>query len=405
VGRIADELIRLGIIEEMSGSADEAPRHGTRAKAGRPGRVLSLNRSEPRFLGIHLDVSETRFSLMPVFPRRQDQWDLVLPTPGNHEEWARLLCEADRQLKNHDLLGIILCVPGIVDEAAGRVLFSPNLHWTERVLLPATLHERWALPIVMIQELRALALGHKVVKGEDEDFLAVDLGEGVGSAAIVGGRLYASQSPVSGELGHTPVHGNRRSCGCGAIGCIETLISRRGLLRSWTEAETGARPTLEALRSRIQQHGIPEWLAETIDAAGAIIGGALNMMGLRKLIVSGVLNELPESVHQQFESAVLKAALWQRFGEITCSFAPRHHTAGMVAVGLDRLVIPAAAGTSLTHLPGETSSKQPVPSTPQPDGAPRRGARAGHGADLPVEMEDRRRTGSPADPRAGARRH
>ena len=96
VGRIADELIRLGIIEERSGSADEAPRHGTRAKAGRPGRVLSLNRSEPRFLGIHLDVSETRFSLMPVYPQGQDQWDLVLPTPGNHDEWARRLCESSQ---------------------------------------------------------------------------------------------------------------------------------------------------------------------------------------------------------------------------------------------------------------------------------------------------------------------
>jgi len=360
VGRIADELLRWGIVEELEGRSGGGARSGTRSKAGRPGRVLSLNRSRRRFLGIHLDVRETRFSMMPACPRAADQWDLVLPTPGTPREWRSLLGEASSRLHSDDLLGVILCVPGIVDESAGRILFSPNLHWTEKARLSDALREFWSQPIVMIQELHALALGHRLLQRGDEDFLAVDLGDGVGSASVVSGRLYSSRSPVSGELGHTPVRGNTRRCGCGGIGCVETLISRSGLFRSWAEASPEATRDLPDLSRHVQDNGVPDWLIDTLEAAGAVVAGALNVMGLRRLIVSGVLNELPQAVQERFASAVSQGALWGRFGEISCTFAPRHHTAGMVAVGLDRLVAPATREMS----PTVTSHEAARPLTP-----------------------------------------
>ncbi len=353
VGKIVDELIRLGIVEEVGEPTTGFAPPAGRSKAGRPARLLSLNASTPRFLGIHLDVRETRFARMPVQPRSTDQWDLVLPTATSHAGWSQLLRQARKHLGSLDLLGVILSVPGIVDDSSGRVLFSPNLHWIEKIFLPDTLHEIWPLPIVMIQELQAMALGYRTLDRSDEDFLAVDIGEGVGAAAVVAGRLYSSQLPFSGELGHTPVAGNERTCGCGATGCLETLISRRGLLQSFA-AESGLpEPALDALGLRIRQQGIPRWLVQTLDAAGAAMGSALNVMGLRKVVVSGVLNDLPDQVHTQLQAAITRASLWQRFGEISCTLSPRHHTAGMVAAGLDRLVMPATPDAPWVHLPGE----------------------------------------------------
>jgi hypothetical protein len=32
--------------------------------------------------------------------------------------------------------------------------------------------------------------------------------------------------------------------------------------------------------------------------------------------------------------------MWARFGRVECISAPRHRTAGLVAVGIDRLVVP-----------------------------------------------------------------
>jgi len=356
VGKITDDLVRMGILEEVGesmGATGSPPAHaGPRARAGRPGRTLRFNPTRPRFLGIHLDVSETRFALMPACPRSPDAWDLILPTPSNREAWHGVLLQAAAHLDTRDLLGAVLCVPGIVDEATGGVLFSPNLHWTENLSLPGVLHEVWPIPAVLIQELRALALGHQHLDASTEDFLAVDIGEGVGSAAVVGGELYASQLPMSGELGHILVADNTRPCGCGAIGCLETLISSRGLKDSFAAATGHSDATLQDLNHHIGRHGIPSWLAEALTAAGRVIAGALNVLGVRKVVVTGVLNELPGEVCRELDHQIRRGAMWERFGTVCCLFAPRHHTAGMVAAGLDRLVVPADRQASLAHMPG-----------------------------------------------------
>lgn len=356
VGKIADDLIRQGIVEEITPSTevrgDSAVQPEARLKAGRPGRAMRLNRTRPRFLGIHLDIQETRFSLMPVHPQPQDEWQFTTPTPRNRDAWLKVLKDAEAQLNTNDLLGVILCVPGIVDDDTGKVVFSPNLHWTEHASLPTLLHEVWELPVVLVQELRALALGHRTFDASGEDFMAVDMGEGVGAAAVVNGRLYTTQLPMSAELGHTPVHGNERVCGCGATGCLETLISRSGLLQSFSEASGLPDVDLEQLKQHLASEPAPAWLSETLDVAGTIIAGALNVLGMRKVVVTGVFNELPEGVHKHLARTISKGALWERFGEIECVFAPRHHTAGMIAVGIDRIVMPADPAIPFAHVPG-----------------------------------------------------
>jgi predicted NBD/HSP70 family sugar kinase len=303
-----------------------------------------------------MDVRETRFSLMPVHPQPRDHWDWIVPTPSSLNAWRVLVKRAKGELITRDLLGIILCVPGIVDEAAGNVLFSPNLHWTEGVSLPASFHDVWHLPVVVVQELRSLALGHKTLDTSGEDFLAVDIGEGVGAAAVVGGMPYATQLPMSGELGHTQVQGSRRTCGCGAVGCLETMISRRGLLESFSESFAQREVDLAGLARHIDAQGVPPWLADTLHGAGTVIAGAINVMGIRKVVITGLLNDLPECVHARLAESISGGSLWERFGKISCVFAPRHHTAGMVAVGLDRVVMPHDPGMPQAHLPGTAGS-------------------------------------------------
>jgi predicted NBD/HSP70 family sugar kinase len=146
---------------------------------------------------------------------------------------------AAKKLRSHNFLGVVLSVPGVVDEASNRILFSPNIHWSESVNLAAVIRKIWKVPVLLVQEERALALGHHLANPDCEDFLLVDFGEGVGGAIIVEGKPLANPLPICGEIGHTPVPGNIRCCGCGAVGCMETLISLRGLLESFSAATSG----------------------------------------------------------------------------------------------------------------------------------------------------------------------
>lgn len=343
-GKITTELLRLGILQE-AGSAAEANlnTNGATSRLGRPGQLLRLNERQPRFLTIELGVSETCLSALPVAVQLEDCWARSFPTPKTPAAWLAALKSAAQGLVDSQIWGILVSVPGIVDETAGKVIFSPNLHWLEKVDLPALVRTLWELPVLLVQEIRALALGHLTAQPGGEDFLLIDFGQGVGGAVVLDGELFSHPIPLSGEFGHTPVAGNLRRCGCGAQGCLETLVSERGLLESFAAAErtrrAGARPTWKAFASRVCEAGLDAWLAETLDATAIIVAGALNVLGVRRLVITGRLSELPSCV-SYLSSAVSRGAMWGRFGEIVLQTAPHRRAAGLIAAGIDRLVLP-----------------------------------------------------------------
>jgi predicted NBD/HSP70 family sugar kinase len=149
---------------------------------------------------------------------------------------------------------------------------------------------------------------------------------------------------LSGEFGHTPINGNRRPCGCGALGCLETLVSERGLLESFSaqmekRGRGGSRPVWKALVARVESAGIDPWLQETLEQTARVIAGSLNVLGVRRLVITGSLTEVPAGI-DLLTAEIRKGALWGRFGELRCETAPHRRAAGLVAAGIDRLVLP-----------------------------------------------------------------
>jgi predicted NBD/HSP70 family sugar kinase len=340
-GKIVDELLAVEVLEEIEVSEINGAEAGLR---GRPGRKLRLNQLSSRLLAIQLGLQETTVARLSLGIADADEWHFTF-TLGENESrparaWEKSLRAAAKEIGGKDFLGVLLSVPGIVDEAANRILFSPNIHWSERADLAKIVRRIWNLPVLLVQEERALALGHHLANPGCDDFLLVDFGEGVGGAIIVEGKPLSNSLPISGEIGHTPVLGNRRKCGCGATGCMETLVSLRGLLESFATATHGKKNSWAQLREHISAHGIEPWLAHSLDAAATAIAGSLNVIGLRRVVITGSLTELPPSVLAHLSRAVQNGSMWAKFGEVECLAAPRRRTAGLVGVGLDRLIVP-----------------------------------------------------------------
>lgn len=345
VGKVADELIAAGVVEEQGAvvAAERMSADGG-AVVGRPARPLRLERRTPRFVALQLGVRHTRLAALPVAGPTDERWPVRFDTPRRTATWQRRLKEAAGRVALRRPWGVLVSVPGVVDERAGRVLLSPNLHWTEGADLAALVGAVWEAPVVMVQEIRALALGHLAVFGASapsRDFLLADFGDGVGGALVREGRLYEGALALSGELGHTPVAGNERGCGCGATGCMETLVSRPGLLRSLAEAHQLERPMdWSALVAHVRRHGVEPWLRAALETAAQVLGGAMNVTGVKHLVVTGALAELPDAAHVVLREAVQRSAMWARFGTVEVTIAPRHRAAGLVAAGIDRVLLP-----------------------------------------------------------------
>ena len=339
-GKIVDELIATAVLEEV----DVAGNGTETSLRGRPGRKLRLNHSQSRLLAIQLGLQSTTITPLALGIPDADEWQCqfsLAPSEASPvRAWENQLRTAAKKIGRQDFLGVLLSVPGIVDETTNKILFSPNIHWTETADLVAMVQRVWNVPVLLVQEERALALGHHLANPDCDDFLLVDFGEGVGGAIIMDGKPLVNPLPISGEIGHTPVLANRRKCGCGAIGCMETLVSLRGLLESFSEATRGKKNSWQQLSEYISAHGIEPWLAYSLDAAATAIAGSLNVLGLRRVVVTGSLTELPPSVLAHLSHAVSNGSMWAKFGTVECVAAPRRRTAGLIAVGIDRLIVP-----------------------------------------------------------------
>jgi hypothetical protein len=130
---------------------------------------------------------------------------------------------------------------------------------------------------------------------------------------------------------------------------VETLVSIRGLVESFSAAHPRKKSNWAALKEHISENGVEPWLAEGLNAAAVVIACSLNVLGLRRVVVTGALRELAPSVLEHLSGAIKKGAMWARFGEVECIAAPRRRTAGLVAVGIDRFIAPESAASSNNH--------------------------------------------------------
>jgi predicted NBD/HSP70 family sugar kinase len=331
-GKIIDDMIRAGIVEEVK-IVD-----GGRPGVGRPGNHVRLATSRPHFVVMALAVDSTKIAALPPAPPETEHWDTQFQTPDNADAWLERLIQAARQIDIKRPWAVLLSTPGIVDERAGRVMLSPNLHWSEKADLVWMLRQVWAAPVALVQEVRALALGELGARPDADDFLMVDIADGVGGALMLRGRLYQGVLPLSGEIGHTPIPGNTRACGCGGRGCLETLASERGLLQSLREAKGHGSTFADVVRSA--QRELPAWMRSTLDAVATCVGAALNIYGVRRVVLVGRVTELPTSATDYLSAAIQRAALWSRFDAVAVIFAQKRFARGLLMAGIHRFVMP-----------------------------------------------------------------
>ncbi len=119
----------------------------------------------------------------------------------------------------------------------GTIDFAPNLKWEGVVHLVDLFKKHFNFPVYLTNDANAAAIGERIygsAKGID-DFVMVTLGTGLGSGFVVNGNLVYGHDGFAGELGHTIVEKNGRTCGCGRKGCLETYASASGIVRTAKE--------------------------------------------------------------------------------------------------------------------------------------------------------------------------
>ncbi len=131
-------------------------------------------------------------------------------------------------LKNEDVDGIGIGVPGVLDLEKGETIFLPNLPGTwPHVPLRDVLQQATGLPVALLNDVRSITFGEwRFGAGQGVDTVAVlAIGTGIGGGLVINGHLHLGIGGTAGELGHMVIDFNGPRCGCGNYGCLEAFAS------------------------------------------------------------------------------------------------------------------------------------------------------------------------------------
>ncbi len=273
----------------------------------------AFGQQRPHVIAAGIDLGGTKIEAQLFDADWKVVADRRIATPDDYrgllDALAGLVAWADQTASKALPIGI--CHPGLTDPRTGQAL-AANIPTTGHPFMQ-DISDAAAREISCLNDCRALALseaafghgrGHRTVA-------ALVMGTGIGGGLVVDKSIWAGPTGVGGEFGHGPLPAHLVqafdlpivACGCGRLGCVETLTSGPGLTRL-AEALTGRKLSpVEIAAGRVSDPDIAKvwdvWcqlVAETlhiivltVDPDVIVLGGGLSQ-------IDGVAADLSKSL-------------------------------------------------------------------------------------------------------------
>lgn len=216
--------------------------------------------------------------------------------------------------------GIGAGVAGFTNVKEGVILLAPNVGFKD-VPIRAILEERLGKPVKIDNDANVAALGEAwsgAGKGID-NCVCYTLGTGVGGGIIINGKIVQGFSGMAGELGHIAVIPDLEAiqCGCGKMGCLETVSSATGIIRMAKDAvERGDRTSLSLVEDIAAKDVFDaakagdEVAVRIISRAAFYLGKSMAAVAVtlnpERFIIGGGLSKAGEFLFEQIRETFMK---------------------------------------------------------------------------------------------------
>ena len=188
-------------------------------------------------IGIDMGGSSAKLAVVDakgvVVRRAKAEWerketieDILHPLISQVHSLLQLMKEEGKEIG-----GVGLSTPGFLNPERTGIIYAANLPMLNGFPLVEYLKKETGKIIVMDTDVNAgglaeallgAGIGHKRV-------LYVSIGTGLGASLVVEGELVRHTRHGIGHLGHIMIQPEGDICGCGNVGCGETLISSSGI--------------------------------------------------------------------------------------------------------------------------------------------------------------------------------
>ncbi|MGB2869522.1 MAG: ROK family protein [Bacteroidota bacterium] len=352
VTNIANSLIKDGLL--IAGGYSSFT-------GGRRREILIMNPDYGYIIGIHLDINfligiVTNFQSKVLLRERIP----ISPSETKANLVSKIRKTVDFLIKKANippkkLLGVGFVASGFYDQAEGKWLVSVNnLHWKD-VPIVSMLSQQVDCPIRLEDCSRALGLGEKWfgIAKQEENFICLDIGAGIGCAIVQNGRLYKGAFNFAGEIGHTIVVPEGDLCSCGNKGCLETVASgwalakrarsrlskgEKSLLRELCHDDVAA---LDADMIFRAAHNGDKMAMDLLESASKYLGIAIanlvNLLNPELIILSGHFSSIEDFSLLSLIDKVRRYAMPESFNRVKIVTSPLGDDAA--ALGATTLIL------------------------------------------------------------------
>jgi len=199
-------------------------------------------------------------------------------------------------------------IPGLVNRETDRVLISTGLPTAAHGNIHLDLMNATGLRFELENDANAAAYGeYKAGAGRDaNDLFYIGIGDSIGGALILGGKLWVGASGCAGEFGHITIDTEGKECVCGNRGCLETVAAAPNIVRRARE-RLDRDSTSSLSRLSMAENGFSagdvareatngdDFAAMMIERTGKFIGTAvasiINLLSIERIVLGGGVME------------------------------------------------------------------------------------------------------------------
>ncbi|HEO8419965.1 ROK family protein [Niallia sp. FSL W8-0635] len=137
-------------------------------------------------------------------------------------------------LTTYGIIGIGIAIHGIVNE--NNISFTPYYD-LDKIDLYEELTKLYQYPIHIENEANLTAIGESTFSTEFNHLISLSIHSGIGAGIIIDGQLFTGLDGRAGEVGHSVLYPDGKTCPCGNKGCLEQYCSDKVLLEQFKETK------------------------------------------------------------------------------------------------------------------------------------------------------------------------
>jgi len=255
----------------------------------------------------------------------------------------------------HDVWGIGLAVPGLVELPDGRLGARAALRlmpgWQDYPVV-RRLSGRFGAPVFMDNQVHLMALGelHAGRGSGASDLLFVKIGTGISAGLCSDGKVHRGAHGLAGDIGHVAVSDDATViCRCGNTGCLEALAGGAAIAREAHQAAVDGRSpyladvlasgrTITATQVGMAAHRGDLFSVELLSRCGRLVGETLatlvNAYNPSLVVVGGGVSQAGEILIAAMREALYRRSRSLATQNLQIVRAEMGRTAGLVGAAL-----------------------------------------------------------------------